>query len=520
MADQETHVNDVTANEVVVAPTQINLGGPRSRGWMEALLQGPLTQVDRVDEAERAHRLAEASDPAAAAEVFESIASTLEAHDYAPAAEIYRVRAAGAHADAQNRTDARRLYLELARSTVGDGSLEASAHARRAAEQSTPDESWEANGLLGRAAWPERLPDDIGTVRAAWDQTKKSAAEVEWAAALVELLILTGDDVQARGVAAEVRERHELTGGDRLALELDYLDALDEPETALTGWDEVTRWATDPRRGIEASATVWQRRGVAYARTGELEAAQGAFLHAAAQWSREPGYDDQVAEAYFSGLNARLISGDLTALQDEGRSLAGSLRGSEATATSETQRLLRQSREALLADKFPDAFRLSSVATAISRRAGNLSDFLKANECLGDALMTASHSGPALQAYIAAGVPEKTKALTEGSSADQVLEAVDLDGPAWERRAAWAAVAGTKRNASDEAADLIAERALARRSAHPRVPSLPTRPIMQVKAWVRSYAGRGKRSCRTRWPTCGTAWSLGWATPSTWPTRF
>jgi len=464
MAEQRVNVAGVDAGgNVNIAPVQVNVGGPPSstRGWTEALLRGPLERAGVTARAERGQSLRDEGAHAGAAAELEAVAQALTDAGYEPAAEAYLQRAAAAHADAGDRAAARARYMQLARATIGDGSLDAQMHARRARELSRSDEAWEAEALLARAAWPERVPGDVKALRAAWERTRGSDAEIEWAAALVELLVLADDLDQAREVAAAARSEHPLAPSDRLALELDHLDLLDQ-DAADDAWSGVADWAADPRLPIQAAGTAWQRRGVALARRGDPDAAHAAFLQAVQQWAREPGFDDQAAEAYFSGLSSHLAAGNLLPASDEGRSLARALRGSEQTATSRTERLLRRGLRALVNDRFPDAFRLLSVAMATARRAGNLSDFFEATEALGDCLAaTGKHGGMALQAYRLAGVPDKAKRVVEGASVDDILEIVSLDGAGWERRAAWAAVAGCNRAISDDAAARVADAALA-----------------------------------------------------------
>lgn len=469
MAEQRIDVHDIHANSVTVSPVQVVSGmtGPAVRGWTEALLQGPLEHAQVIERATTADALREAGDHAGSAQEFLVVAEALADAGYDPAADTYLARAAAAQADAGERAAARSLFLRLARGSLDDGSLEAQGHARRAHELSEPTEAWEAHALRALASWPERLPGDIDALRAAWEKTRGSANELEWASALVELLILTGEPDHALAVARNARDERPFAPGDRLALELDFLDLVDEDE-ADAAWSKLTQWLADPALPVPAAATAWQRRGVALARREDPEQARVAFLHAVQQWSRERGFDDQAGEAYFSALSARAALGDMTFLTDDARRLAGALRGDRDTATSHTERLLRRGLAALVNNKLPDAFRLLSLALNTARRAGNLSDFFQAAEALGDCLVaTEKHAGLALAAYVQAGLSAKTKPLTESSSVDDVLSVVSLDGPRWERGAAWAAVAGAGRTMSDDAAATIAERALAEHEHEP-----------------------------------------------------
>lgn len=464
MADQRVNVSNIQAGgNVSVTPVQTNIEGPPSsqRGWTEALLQGVLKRSGAADRAGQSESFSEEGDHSSAASSFEAVAKVLTACGYEPAADAYVRRAADSHAKAGNRDAARKLYLKLSRSTIGDGSLDAQMHARRAGELSSESEAWEAQALLARAAWPERVADDIGSVRRAWDQTRGTDDEAEWAAALVELLILTDENEQALEVAEETRaELGPIVTGDRLALELDYLDLIDD-DLADAAWLDVREFVSDPRKPVESTGMAWQRRGVALTRRGDPTGAHIAFLQAAQHWAREPGYDDQTAEAYFSGLSALATAGSYHEAADGGPSLARALRGSKETATSRTERQHRRGLSALINGEYPDAFRFLSVAVAEARRAGNLSDHFQVAEALGDCLAAmGGHEGLALRAYRLSGTPEKAKDVVSGASVDDVLDVVPLTGAPWERRAAWAAVAGCGRQISDAGVIRVTEAAL------------------------------------------------------------
>jgi len=452
---------------VTVAPTQIIAGatGSAVRGWTEALLQGPLDHAGLRERADEAQRLRDDGDATAAAEGFEAVAEALVEAGYAQAADIYLERAARAYAEGPDRERARDLHLRLARAALGDGSLDGQEHARRARELSAAESAWEADALLAAASWPERQEGDFEAIRRAWDETRGTDAEVEWAARFVELALLTGERrEEAVEIASATRDRHALAKGDRLYLELDYLDLLEaDHERVDSAWGELVNFLTDPRLPVYVAGTAYQRRGVALARRGSAPESRSAFLQAVAQWARLPGFDDQAAEAYFSASSALLLLGDMTAASDrDAASLARTLRGPELTETAKTERLLRQGMRALVNEDFPKAFRTLSVAMSTARRAGNLSDFLEAAEALGDCLRaTVKHRGAALQAYVVAGRTKKAKQLTDGESVDDVLSVVSLHGPRWERAAAWAAVAGCGHHLSDEAAFTIADAALA-----------------------------------------------------------
>jgi tetratricopeptide (TPR) repeat protein len=458
MAEQHTTVNDIHADKVTISPTQIVIGasGSAARGWMEALMQGPLEQAGLAQRAADARGLQDEGRNAEAADAFKAIADSLDNAGYEPAALAYLERAAAAYADAREGDAACREYLLLARKALGDGSLRAQSYARRARIHASPDVAWEADGLIARAAWPERPQGDVDALQVAWERTSGTDAEVEWGAALVELLLLDGEEERAIAVAEEVRAAHPIAPGDRLSLELDYLDLLPDRAACERAWAALANWLADPRHGAQASGTAWQRRGALLARRGEGDAATAAFLHAVSEWAREPGYDDQAAEAFFASRSAQAALGALI-VADEARPLAASLRGSHETATSLTERLLRRGLRALINEQFPDAFRLLQTAVNVARRGGNLSDYFEATEALGDCLAaTGKHAGDALKAYVMAGLPDKAKRMTHGGRADDVLALVSLTGPAWERRAAWAAIAACRTNLSDRAAATIA----------------------------------------------------------------
>jgi hypothetical protein len=462
---QDTRVTNVEAETVIVSPVQQTFGatGDEVRGWTEALWQGPLERSGQVKRAKAGEEAAAEGRHLDAATEFLAVAAALDDRDYGPAAESYRQRAAGALADGGERSKAFDIYMGLARGTLGDGEMTAIFHARRALELAPAELAWSAEGMRARANWPEQEEGDVAALRRAWEETRGGPEEPEWAAALVELLLLNGEDDVCLAVAGDVAERLPLVPGPRLELELDRLEleAKAGGDEAEPGWARLLEWARDPQLPLAATATVLQRRGVVLARRGEPERARSAFLQAAGIWGRDPHYDDQTAEAFFSAGSALLALGDISPAFDDASHLARRLRGSVETATSRTERLERRGLRMLVDGKLPDALRFLAGAFNLARRAGNLNDFLKVTEELGDVLARSDRPEHALEAYVQAGHAPKAATAAGSMSVDDVLGVVSLQGPRWERAAAWAAVAAAGRIASDEAAATVAAAALA-----------------------------------------------------------
>jgi hypothetical protein len=469
MAEQHVAASEIHAGgSVTINPTQIINGvtGAAARGWTEALLRGALEHAGLAANADEANRLEDDGRPAEAAAIFEQIAVELGTRDYSPASQRYYSRAARLYRESDNRERARALELRLCIAALGDGTPGATNHARAAAELSAPDERWEPEALLVIASWPERHPNELTVLDLARERSIDQPTELRWAARIVDHLRRAGESSRAKALAQNAIGDRPLGVGARLDLELDLLDLLDDDTAQDRRSADLQAWLADPTLPIAEVARAWQRRGVALARRADAEGARVAFLQAVATWSRDPGYDDQVAAAYFSALTARAALGDRSAWFDEGRELASGLRGSKDTAHSRFERLMRRGLAALVAgeQKLSDAWWAFAAAVDESRRAGNLSDLFRASELLGDCLTAAGRPGEALAAYLVAGECPKARSVTEAFTADQVLQTVPLDGPRWERAAAWAAIAGTGTNASDAAADQLAAAALQQES--------------------------------------------------------
>jgi len=464
MTEQRTHVENVRGERVVIAPVQhIGVTGDGVRGWTEALLRGPLEKADQVRRAQRAESDAENGEHEAAAEGFVAVAQALADQNFEPAAASYRGRAAEAYAQAGFKGQAFRLFMDISRDALEEGDLTAVFRARRAREVAPPEFAWEADALKARANWPEQEEGDVDALRRAWEETRGKPGEAEWASALVELLSLNGEIQAALAVARDVKERVSVEPGARLRLELDFLDLLETPENEDEGetlWRELLDWALDPQLPPAVTAGVLQRRGVVLARRGNLDGARKSFLGATQVWARDPAFNDQAAEAFFSAGSAAMALGDLSAAFNDARPLALSLRGTKATPTSRTERLIRRGLRALVGGSHPDALRLFGTAYNLSRRAGNLSDYFQAAEGLGDVLLAGERPAMALAAYIQAGNSKKAAEVGKMLSVDDVLTVAPVDGAPWERIAAWAAIAGAGRSISDEGAGTIATYAL------------------------------------------------------------
>jgi hypothetical protein len=472
MAEQTTNVGSLRAKNVVIAPVQQNFGatGDGVRGWSEALLRGPLERSGQGPRALEAEEAESEGRHGAAADGFLAVAAALSDNDFGPAATSYRSRAADAYAKAGQNERAFSLHMALARGSLDEGDLRAVAHARSASRVASAENSWEAQALLARANWPEQEEGDVEALRRAWEKADGRPDEAEWAAALVELLLLNGEREPAIQIARDVCERLTRIPGPRLFLELDLLDlseGLEDDDDLDRSWAELVAWAQNPELPLDATAMVLQRRGVALARRGDAEAARVAFLQATQAWTREPRYDDQAAEAFFSAISSGLALGDISVAYDDALPLARSLRGGAKTTTAHTERLELRGLRAVLGERHPDAHRQLATAHNLARRAGNLSDFFQVTEELGDLYLASGRPAWALAAYTQVGAAKKTRQAGEGLSVDDVLEAVSLEGARWERTAAWAAVAGAGRIVSDNGAATVAEHALAELDREP-----------------------------------------------------
>ncbi len=472
MAEQNVHVTGIEAESVTVAPTQINYApaGEALRGWSEALLRGPVRQAGQEDRAAEAERAAEAGEHDRAARAYLEVAAGLSDHGFGPAADKYRQRAAGALAAAGRAEHAFAVYMDLTRHHLDSGELTARGFAHQAAKAAPAHLAWKAAGMKARANWPEQEDGDVEALRRAWEEASGGPEEAEWAAALVELLLLNGEEAEALAVASDVVGRLPRAIGPRLAVELDRCDLLarlgrgQEADAARVGLRE---WAGDPDLAVEVAALVHQREAVALAEAGTREEARKAFMRSLTFWARERSFNDQLAEAFFSALTAASLLGDHEAAFDDAIPIARDLRGTADTATSACQRLMRRGFKAISDGSHPDALRYFATAYNLARRAGNLSDFLEAAEGLGDVLLAGRRPQAALSTYVQAGVLKKAQAAAAGMSVDLVLDSVPLDGAPWQRRAAWAAVVAAGRLAGDEAAATVGARALAQLTDEP-----------------------------------------------------
>jgi HEAT repeats len=462
---QITNVSKVKADTVIINPVQQIFGAAAeaTRGWTEALLRGPLEESAQVQRAAEGDEDAIAERHLDAAEAFIAVAAALTAKGYGPAATTYRHRAADAFAAADRRTEAFEIFMSLARDALGDGEMTSLFHARRAFQLAPAELAWSARGMQARANWPEVEEGDPEALRRAWEETRDGPEEAEWGEPLVESLLFRGEHDVCAAVAADICDRLPLADGPRLEIEL-VLAELEEADAHKAGeerWAKLLAWARSPTLPPETTARVLQRRGVGLTRRGEAAEARSVFLQATATWSRRPNYDDQASEAFFSAGSSGLALGDISPAFDDARHLARHMRGTAETSTSRTERLERRGLRALVDGRMPDALRLLATAHNIARRAGNLSDFFQVTEEFGDVLAASDRPANALAAYVQSGQGQKAAAIGGRMGVDDVLGIVALDGPHWERTAAWAAVAKAGRLCSDEGAATVASAALA-----------------------------------------------------------
>ena len=406
-----------------------------------ALLQGPADAIGMSAELEQAEELREAQ-PARAATLFIEVARALDASGKHTPAEVMLERAAVALTDADGDA-AFGLYVEVAKRELARGAAGAETTARRARAVAPVGREWVADGLLAQAMWPEHEDHVVPVIAHAWEQSRGSDAEVEWAAALVEILSLLGRLEEALEVASGYAQT-PLGLGFRLQLELDRLEAAGESGAETDKeWQRLLTWVQG--RDDAAIALVHQRRGIFLSRRGQPEAAVDCFRLAVQHWGRVDGGEGQMAEAHFAESLAWEVAGRYAFTTDGRRAIAAELQGDPSRPAAIADRLVSEGIRPLLnGKKLFNAKRSLMLAHAFHRRAGNLRGVFDTHDLLARLFRQAGEGSKALGHLIRIGavdgVAEIGKAA-EGWEWEFISSALQLDGSGWERATSYAALA-------------------------------------------------------------------------------
>jgi tetratricopeptide (TPR) repeat protein len=482
ISTQEINLNDVEAGGDIIV-WAVQGGGAAStshiRDVAEALVRGPLRVAGVEERARNADELRESGAFLEAASELVAIANELQSTKYELVAETYVDAAASLFEQAGDRPRAAEIFGQVVRARLDRFDLRAFNDAARLGRYLEEDARWVADGLAARAVWPEQPEAAIHTLERAWERARGGADELEWAGALVSVLLTLGHAARAFDVAADVRGRITLALGttvdrERLGIELDYLESAARSGVSVA--DVEAEWSELLRRLTEAApsdpkyeAWIWQRRAVSLFNAGRPDEGQTAMLRAIRAWSGEDGYEEEIREAFFSRERGITLSGGLSRDSAPLYSFAYALRGSRLTPATRAERLELAGLHYRLAKKWPDALRSYWLAYGIHRDAGQLYGQLDAANLLGELYDAAGEGHLGLSLFIEAGQERAAVDLAERVTPDVVVSALKLDGPSWQRAVSFAVVAAVGDSLFDEqvagiAGDILGEARLRQRS--------------------------------------------------------
>ena len=471
------------------------------RPWADALLSRALAQAGIEERIEQVERLRE-RDPKQAGDLLEEIADALES-SHPVIAEHYREQAVAAYLSGNANEQAGDALIKVARSRIERAASSAPQTARRLAASNAPvmgpravalrvEQRWVGEGLLARADWPEHLPEALDALRTAAAEAVEAEDEAEWAAALVELLLIAGRNGEVIERTASIRRRRPLEWGYRIGLELDVLQAEQEvkgPTATEAHWEQLCAWAEEQAEAEPARvARIWQRRGAVLAAREDFRAARSAFLRAAEIWSLAEGHDDQVAEAFFSEQVVGQMAGNLRPVGSELRPIAASLRGSVETASARADRLEHDGLNHRVAGKLFEARRSFWLAYAEHRRAGNLRGQFAVMEHIADLYDEARRPVEAVAAYVLCAREDNAgKAGRKVKRADDVLPVLTFSTPKWERAASFAVLAAVGRRLSTQAVAPCVPTLLAEAEKQP-TSFLSPQPVLRARQALAAVA--------------------------------
>lgn len=395
-----------------------------------------------------------------AAAAFAEQAVLFERQHLSELAEECRESQARALEAAGEADAAREVRIMLVGHQIERGSDLGLLGARKLLHTATDEEAWRYEALLAQADWPEQ-PDAAMKALERAAQLAEGDEALGFAAAATEVLVIFGQSDRALRVAARFRKA-PLAEGLRLRLELDALDAVERTgrgDDAETGWQALLSWAQE-QESTAAQATVMARRGTCLARREQLDDAVAAYWEALALWTQVPGYEDQVAEMFWAVQSAGGLMGQFRPPLAELRTTASALRGSVQSPAARADALETRGMQARFNEKLFDAVRCFWLALAIHRRNGNLRGVLYDSEMLGQVLAVAERPAAAAACLVQAGREDRAAEAAMGARPDELVAALSLDGPRWERAASYAVLGRVGRRLPPEVVAELAETVL------------------------------------------------------------
>lgn len=396
-----------------------------------ALLSGPLAHAGQEDRVRQAQELASSDQHAEAASLFQQVADALDDHALHSVAETYRLQAADLLAKAGDLQAASDLAEHVVWAQLDRASADTWVTVRTFERLRGDD--WLTRALSGCADWPH-LRAVSQWLRDALEQDDDLDRSMRWLSMLLQVDVLT------EGYEAFLDDLPDrlptLVGGDRLHIELDRIDALEElegPSPADAAWQSVEAWSAtqpDPRyQGL-----CWQRQGYLLARRGDVEATRLAYRRAMAAWSRVEQHEEQVADCLFSLQAAESLLG-IWNIEGALRPLAASMESAAPTPAGHARRLQERAATSRIAGRFRDAHREYWLALAAYRRTGSLQGTLHVCAQLGELYVATNHADSAVEMYVLAGNEKNAVAAVKAIPASSANDAISSGGPRWQRAA-------------------------------------------------------------------------------------
>lgn len=382
----------------------------------------------------------------------EAYAQSLIASGLTDAGELALARAAQNYENNGERGSARAAWLRVATGQVerfGPRLGEASTALDRLLDA---DGRWQVAALKAAAHWPEGGLDALDPLRDA----VRSSGSVEpiWAALLAEALVVGGRHDEA--IRATSAAREGLTGATlddgRARLELDVLDAIEErdgAEAADEGWKafySLFNHGSDPA----VLALSWQRRAAILLRREALDETGQALLRAAEAWETSGRFGGEVSEAWFAWRAALELSGRVDSIDRDELATAATIRHDKQADSEAARQHESAGLRARTVEQFADARVRLWQAFVLRRRRGHLFDVVRILRELGHVHEQAGEPAAAISLFVGCGAERHAERTARATPGAEMVRGLTLDGPPWERAAAYAALGARGREAPED----------------------------------------------------------------------
>jgi len=406
---------------------------------VEALIVDPLEQIGKVQEAERAHQLADSGEFDESTRLFADIATSLRDRNLDVVAETYAILAGETLAKSGDTEGGAAALISVAKDQISRGSGFASLTVGKAEEALPEDQKWQARALRAKLDFGR---DETFALKALEEAVTKSAGRpehIEYLADLTDLLAFLEDFSRIDELVGDFEDgSSESFDVLRISLNRAEASALARPGSSVEVWDDLITKLDEMNQPIWAGIA-WQRKGAHEARVEAVSESEESYRKAISSFARVPDFHEQAADAFYSMQAAALLNAE-PFTGPEIRALAYELRGPSRTPAARAERLTYLGMDSRLAGRSIESVGQLTAAYELHRQSGSLQGRTEVARKLSELFTSERNFAEATKWSISAGqIKETVAAASQANMADLAI-VLRPGGSRWERAATLAAI--------------------------------------------------------------------------------